>query len=162
MTFTVSCIERGTRLTLAPIFPPGSRIVATRLNGSAISPDAIDSLGRPQLFLPLDDLEREVELRVELDGYVSPLPALVPPRPGEVSVGSRIIDWSQNEKLLEVEFAGRSGSEATLTIIDPGDVLDDELFSFREGERKFVPLRFPDGPQRYSSLQLRLRKKPRG
>jgi len=161
-TFTVSGLKSGSRLTLAPIFPHGSRIAAARLNGSAISPEIIDSPGRPQLALPLDDREGEAELRVELEGYLSPLPALVPPQPGEVSVGFRIIDWSQNEKLLEVELAGRSGSEATLAVIDPEDVLDDESFSDRDGERKFVPLRFPDGPQRYRTLQLRLRKKPRG
>ncbi len=161
-TFTVSGLDSGARLTLAPLFPSGSRIAAARLNGSAISPDAIDSLGRPQLALPLNSFEGDAELRVELDGYVSPLPALVPPRPGEVSVGFRIIDWSNGTDCLEIELAGRSGSEATLAVIDPGDVLDDEPFSARDGERKFVPLRFPDEPQRYSTLQLRLRKKPRG
>ena len=161
-TFTVSGLESGARLTLAPIFPQGSRISAARLNGAAISPEVIDSLGQPQLVLPLDGLEGEAELRLELEGYLSPLPALVPPRPGEVSVGFRIIDWSQSEKLLEVELAGRAGSEATLTVVDPGDVLDDESISDSDGERKFVPVRFPDGPQRYSALALRLRKRRGG
>ena len=161
LTYILEGEFKGKRISFAPIIPRGAKILECRKNGKKVTPTSRSSFKSSQLIVELDKINNKLELNVRLSKFISPLPALVQPQPGKSSNGYRIIQWDQGVDHLWVELAGRSGSDAKLVIIDPGNIISEsDKISEHEGERKTAEFRFPTSTKPYSSTTLRFIIKP--
>jgi glycogen debranching enzyme len=159
-TYILDGIDKGERIYFAPHLPKGAKVEAVRVNGKPIEAEISDSYGRSRVEIPLGDKNPRLEVEMELEQYIAPLPDRVKLEVGKPSRGFRVIDWDHDVGHVWVELMGASGGKGVLRLVDPGGLLvEEEAVKRVDDETVEAAFRFPESTEKYSKLILKLETK---